>query len=81
MKTGLRGPNAMTGTVVAFDQHRGWGTVRAHGGEEFFFHCTAIADGSRTIEVGTPVVFTVVPGHNGQWEAAALEKGPVIART
>jgi cold shock CspA family protein len=60
------------GTVVAFDEHRGYGSVRAEEGDELFFHCTAIADGSRTIPVGTAVVFAVVPGHRGRYEATAL---------
>jgi cold shock CspA family protein len=62
-----------TGTVVAFDEHRGYGTVRAADGRELFFHCTAIADGTRRIPVGAVVVFAVVPGHRGTWEAAEVE--------
>jgi cold shock CspA family protein len=61
------------GTVAAFDERAGWGTVRTDGGTEHFFHCVAIADGSRSIEVGTPVRFTVTPGHLGRWEATAVE--------
>ena len=62
------GPGA--GDVVAFDEHAGWGTVRGDDGREHAFHCTAIADGTRTIDVGTRVRFVVVPGHLGRWEAA-----------
>jgi hypothetical protein len=29
-----------------------------------------IADGTRTIALGTPVEFEVVAGHLGRWEAA-----------
>jgi cold shock protein len=61
-----------TGTVATFDDHRGYGTVREAGGAEWFFHCTAIADGSRTIAEHTPVTFTVVPGRLGRWEATDL---------
>lgn len=61
-----------SGRVTAFDQHAGYGTVKADDGDELFFHCTAIAGGSRTIDVGTPVTYRVVPGHNGRWEAAAV---------
>lgn len=61
------------GTVVDFDEHRGYGTVRAAEGRELFFHCTAIADGSRRIDVGAAVVFVVAPGHLGRWEAAVVE--------
>jgi hypothetical protein len=38
------------------------------------FHCTQIADGSRTVEVGAQVVFRVIPGRLGRWEAGALRK-------
>ena len=66
-----------TGVVTEYDDPAGIGTVTAEDGEEHFFHCTAIADGSRTIEVGSLVRFTVVPGRLGRWEAAALRpEGP-----
>ena len=61
---------------MAFDEHRGTGTVRADGGAEYPFHCTAIADGSRTIDAGTAVVFAVVAGHHGKWEAADVSPLP-----
>jgi cold shock CspA family protein len=64
------------GTVVGFDEHRGYGTVRATDGRELFFHCTAIANGTRTIPVGAEVVFAVVPGHHGRWEAADVALVP-----
>jgi CspA family cold shock protein len=60
------------GTVVDFDDDKGFGTVRSDDGVEHFFHCTAIADGSRTIEVDAEVEFDVVPGRRGMWEAAAV---------
>ena len=62
-----------SGRVVAFDEHAGFGTVRNEDGTDLFFHCTAIADGSRTIEVGTSVRFAVVPGNGGRWEASQIE--------
>jgi len=63
----------MTGEVTSFDEAKGYGNVTADDdGREYFFHCTAIADGSRTIEVGTRVEFEVVAGRLGQWEAADL---------
>ena len=62
----------ITGTVAEFDEHRGWGTVRAHTGGEHFFHCTAIADGSRTIDPGASVRYRIVPGRLGRWEAAEI---------
>jgi cold shock CspA family protein len=61
------------GTVVEFDEHAGYGTVRSREGGEYFFHCTAIADGTRRIDRETQVRFAVVPGRRGLWEAAHLE--------
>ena len=58
-----------TGTVTAFDEDRGLGEITTDGGEVHHFHCTGIADGSRTIEVGTPVRFGIIPGRLGRWEA------------
>ena len=60
----------MQGTVTEFDDAAGVGAITGDAGTERFFHCTAIADGSRTIAVGTDVTFDVVPGHLGRWEAA-----------
>lgn len=71
-RPGLDGRPAF-GTVSAFDGHRGLGTVTDVRGREWPFHCTAIADGSRTIEVGTAVVFRPTPGHLGRMEAADVQ--------
>ena len=73
----MAGTKPVHGTVVTFDEHAGFGTVRTEGegeGEELFFHCTQIADGTRTIAVGTAVRFEIVAGHGGRWEAARVEK-------
>lgn len=63
-----------TGEVTEFDDAAGIGRVRDDEGERAvrFFHCTEIADGSRTIAVGTKVTYDVRPGHRGQWEARRL---------
>ena len=60
------------GHVAAYDVRRGLGTVAGDDGRRFGFHCTAIADGSRDIPVGTPVTFQVAPGHLGAWDAATI---------
>ncbi len=62
----------MTGTVTAFDAHRGLGIVTTADGATYPFHCTQIADGTRTIPVGTAVTFTPSPALLGTWEATAL---------
>jgi cold shock CspA family protein len=62
-----------TGVVAEFDERRGLGTIAIDDGHELPFHCTAIADGTRTIPVGQHVCFVVVPGPAGRWEAAGIE--------
>ena len=62
----------VSGVVAEFDEDRGIGTVRTEAGDEHFFHCTSIADGSRTIPDGTAVTFRVEAGRRGQWEATEL---------
>ena len=60
------------GAVTSFDDHRGYGTITDADGVERFFHCTAIADGTRTITEGVAVTFAVVAGRMGRWEAADI---------
>ena len=57
-----------TGSVSAFDDTAGYGELTDDEGAVWWFHCTAIADGSRTIAVGAPVRFRVAPGHLGRYE-------------
>jgi cold shock CspA family protein len=64
----------MKGTVAEFDDPRGLGTVVAEDGTAYPFHCTAITDGTRTIDVGAAVEFDVVAGRMGRWEATALRR-------
>ncbi len=64
------------GTVIAFDAHRGLGEIETADGRRYPFHCTRIADGSRTVPVGAAVEFVVVPGLPGRWEAAAIRPRP-----
>jgi cold shock CspA family protein len=60
------------GTVSAFDEERGLGEVRDDDGLELGFHCSAIVDGSRTIEVGARVAYVVAASHRGLMEARSL---------
>jgi cold shock CspA family protein len=64
------------GRVAAYDPGRGLGTLTgtdAGGGDPsrstHSFHCTAIADGSRAIDPGTPVAYLIVAGLGGVLEA------------
>jgi cold shock CspA family protein len=65
----------MDGTVTAFDDPRGLGTIEAQG-TEYPFHCTALVDGTRTIEVGAAVSFEVRPAGMGRWEATDIASHP-----
>jgi len=58
-----------TGSVAAFDDLRGLGTVLDEDGRRYPFHCTAVSDGTRHIEIGRPVIFTLAAGHLGRLEA------------
>jgi cold shock protein len=61
----------VNGRVTAFDEYKGYGVVTADDGTPYFLHCTQIADGSRTIEVGTEVAFDVL-ARLGRYEATAV---------
>jgi cold shock protein len=63
-----------TGVVAEFDEARGRGVIRSDDDAELPFHCTAIVDGSRTVEAGRRVQFTVAAGLQGRWEATRIEK-------
>ena len=65
-------PTDRTGTVTEFDPARGWGAVTGDDDLRVEFHCTQIADGSRSIAVGTAVRYRLEPGHLGRWEAAGI---------
>jgi CspA family cold shock protein len=59
------------GTVTAFDEAVGLGTILEEDGAEFAFHCIEIADGSRSIDVGAEVSFDVLAKF-GRREAANI---------
>ena len=67
-----------TGKIAAFDRDRGRGEIEGAAGR-FRFHATRVANGSRTVAVGTEVEFEVTPGHLGEWEAVNLR--PVTNRS
>jgi cold shock CspA family protein len=63
------------GSVESFDEAVGLGVVRGEDDVAYPFHCTQIADGSRSIDEGVTVWFAVVPGHQGRWEASSIRRG------
>ena len=60
------------GVVESFDDDAGLGVIVADDGGRWPFHCTVIADGTRTIAPGTAVHFERTWGGPGHWEAAAV---------
>jgi CspA family cold shock protein len=63
----------LSGVVTKFDDPRGLGTITADDGTVYAFHCTQIADGTRTIDAGQRVRFGLLP-KLGRYEATAIEK-------
>jgi len=59
------------GVVVAFDEQSGLGEIDGADGVKHAFHCIEIADGSRSIGVGTEVSFDLL-AKLGRWEAANI---------
>lgn len=54
------------GTVERFDDHVGAGTVvDSVDGQEWWFHCTRLANPSRSIDIGATVMFQVATGPTG----------------
>lgn len=64
------------GQVTVFDDAAGYGKVTDPNGTQWYFHCTAITDGTRTIAAGQRVSFRLVPGRVGIWEAAEVRPCP-----
>jgi cold shock CspA family protein len=60
-----------SGRVAEFEQQSGLGVITTAHGAEFPFHCVEIADGSRTIEVGSDVEFESLR-KLGRVEAASI---------
>lgn len=58
--------------MESFDDPRGLGTVVDEDGGRYPFHCTAVADGSRSIAEGTAVTFVLAAGHLGRLEGRDL---------
>ncbi|MGI8492239.1 MAG: cold shock domain-containing protein [Acidimicrobiales bacterium] len=63
----------LSGTVDTFDAEVGLGEVRSADGTTHPFHCTQIADDSRSIDAGEEVSFVLIAGRHGRVEAASVE--------
>ena len=70
------GRRSESGVVSAFDDAAGVGRILDGDGARIPFHCVSIADGTRWIAEGTPVVFSRRPGPTGIVEAVDVTAGP-----
>lgn len=61
------------GVVSNFDEVKGEGEIVATDGTTFYFHCVAIADGSRSIAIGAQVVARRHVGLVGRDEAVDVQ--------
>jgi cold shock CspA family protein len=65
--------DALRGTISNFDADVGLGDLVADDGTIYPFHCVEIADGTRTIDVGTAVTFELL--HKlGRHEAGRINR-------
>jgi cold shock CspA family protein len=62
----------LVGVVTKFDEARGDGLITGDTGELFYFHCVALRDGSRHVDVGTRVSAQRSVGHLGEDEATDI---------
>ena len=74
-------PRRLKGKVVEFDEGRGLGAIKTETNivlgdeaEHYRFHSTRIADGTRSIKVGSHVEFSIIAGPEGRWEANAISE-------
>ena len=61
------------GRVVSFDEYVGLGEIESSDGGRYPFHCIELADGSRTINPGAAVQFSVLC-KLGRYEAATISR-------
>jgi cold shock CspA family protein len=66
----------ITGVIESFDERRGDGLLRGDDGENFYFHCVSIADGSRSITPGVRAEGQRAVGRLGHDEVVSVRSLP-----
>jgi len=61
--------STIAGTVASFDAQRGDGWIATVQGEQYYFHCVAIGDDTRSISIGARVTATRRVGLLGRDQA------------
>ena len=64
----------VTGVIASFDDRRGDGALIVDDGEQLYFHCLSLADGTRTIGVGVRARGRRVVGRLGHDEVGDLRE-------
>lgn len=67
-------PRRIKGVVEKFEFSTGLGVIIDENEIHYPFHCIAIADGTRDIEIDSRVSFEVFPALAGRLEAISVEK-------
>jgi cold shock CspA family protein len=62
----------VVGHIESFDDRRGDGVLLSDEGEQFYFHCVSIANGTRHIESGVRAQGERRVGHVGRDEVVAV---------
>jgi hypothetical protein len=63
---------SVVGFIESFDDHRGDGVLLSDEGERFYFHCVALVNGTRHIELGVRARGERRVGHVGRDELIAV---------
>ncbi|MGC1418944.1 MAG: hypothetical protein WA786_02330 [Acidimicrobiales bacterium] len=66
----------INGVVTSFDELKGYGYLLGDDGTRFYFHCTAIGDGSRVIAPGARAAANRCVGRLGRDEAGDVRAIP-----
>jgi hypothetical protein len=64
----------VVGHILSFDDRRGDGLLLSDDGEQFYFHCVSIANGTRCIEPGVRAAGERRVGHVGRDEVVAVSE-------
>ena len=62
------------GSVIFYNQGRGFGFIKREGMDDLFFHHTGIEDSDHNPQMNDIVSFEVVPGREGKEKAVNVRK-------
>lgn len=62
----------MKGTIKSFRSDKGYGFVRAEGGEEYFFHISEFSSDHSLLNLGEAVTFSLDKDNDGRFRAVQM---------